>query len=151
MATVYGVNRTIYNDPTQSAVIDAAKNHGTVHYMYDEYEAAALAGSDVIQVGDVLPDGAVVLDIQIDFDDLGAGLTLDVGDSNDVDRYLDGVDTATAAGKVSMRTASATIAPITGMGYVVGTNSGDNQIQLTNLGGAATGTIKVNIIYSVCG
>jgi len=151
MATVYGVYRTIYNDPKQSAVVDGAYNNANLHFMYDEYVASSLAANDIIQVGDVLPTGAIVIDIQVQFDDLGTGTTLDIGDSNDVDRYLDGIDTATAAGKTSMQTSSVTIGPLTGRGYVVGTNSGDNQIIATNLGASATGTLKFCIIYATRG
>lgn len=151
MATVYGVNRTIYNDPKQSDVVDSAINGGVIRYMYDEYEASSLAANDVVQVGDKLPAGATIVDIIVHFDDLGTGMTLDVGDSDNPDRYLDGVDTATAAGKSSMSGSSGVIGPISGVGYVIGTASGDDQIILTNLSASATGTIKVQIIYATRG
>lgn len=151
MATVYGVNATKFADAKPSNIVDGSQSAGSVRFFYDEYEASSLAASDVILVGPKLPAGAQVIDIIVNFDDLGTGTTLDVGDSHDVDRYLDGVDTATAAGKSSMSGSTATIGPINGIGYVIGTNSGDDQIQLTNLGGSATGTIKVQVIYAVRG
>lgn len=151
MATVFGVNRTIYNDPKQSDIVDSAINGGSIKYFYDTYVCAALPASDIIKVGPKLPAGSTVIDVIVQFDDLGTGTTLDVGDGHDADRYLDGVDTATAAGKSSMSGSTATIGPITGVGYVVGTNALDDQIQMTNLGAAATGTIKIMVIYATRG
>ncbi len=151
MATVYGVNATKYQDPKPDNIVDASQVHGSVRFFYDEYTAAALPDGDVIKVGPVLPAGAMVLNIVVQHADLGTGLTMDIGDSHDVDRYLDGIDTATAAAKSSMDTSSVTLGPIGGRGYVIGTNSGDNQIQLTNIGGAATGLIKVYCTYAVRG
>lgn len=151
MATVYGVNRTKFNDPYPANIVDGAVSGGVVKYFYDEYEASSLAADDVIQFGPKLPAGAVILDITVDFDDLGTGTTLDIGDSHTVDRYLDGVDTATAAGKSSIRTSTATIGDINAVGYVIGTNSGDDQLQAKNLGSTATGTIKFGVVYAVRG
>lgn len=151
MATVYGVYATKYNDPTPDNIVDGAYSKGSVCSFYDEYEASSLAANDVIKFGPKLPAGARVIDIIVNFDDLGTGTTLDVGDGNDADRYLDGVDTATAAGKSSMSGSSGTIGPINGVGYVVGTNSSDNQLQATNLGASATGTIKFEVLFALRG
>lgn len=113
----------------------------SVHSATTEYEASALAANDVINLF-ALPIGAVILDLIVDFDDLGTGTTLDVGDSNDIDRYIDGADTATAAG-------IARLGAIAGRGYRIGTNTGDNVIQAKNLGAAATGTIKATVLYAL--
>lgn len=145
MATVKGVNRTKLDTPNSSNLIGAGENKAGVYMIKDTYEAAALAADDVIQVGDVLPNGAMVTRIDVIHDDLGTGTTLDVGDSTDPDRYIDGADTATAAAVASFPNATC----IGGVGYKVGTNDGDDQIQLTNLGAAATGTIEVFIYYAL--
>ncbi len=145
MATVYGANRTKLNDAIGSNVISTGENKAGKYYIYDTYEAASISADDVIQVGDVLPDGAMVTRIDLVFDDLGTGTTMDVGDSTTVDRYVDGVDTATAAAITAFPSA----AEIDNIGYKIGTNAGDGQIQLTNLGAAATGTIKVMIEYAL--
>lgn len=105
------------------------------------YEASGLAANDVINLFR-LPIGAVVKEIVVDFDDLGTGTSLDIGDSNDVDRYIDGADTATAAG-------TARINAIDGRNYRIGTNAGDDVITAKNLGGSATGTIKATVFYSM--
>lgn len=106
-----------------------------------EYEASSLADGDIINLFH-MPKGAVIKEIIVDFDDLGTGTTLDVGDGNDVDRYIDGADTATAAG-------TARINAIDGRNYRIGTTAGDEIITAKNLGGSATGTIKATVFYSV--
>lgn len=106
-----------------------------------EYEASSLAANDIINLFH-MPKGAVIKEIIVDYDDLGTGTSLDVGDSNDVDRYIDGADTATAAG-------TARINAIDGRNYRIGTNAGDEIITAKNLGGSATGTIKATVFYSV--
>lgn len=106
-----------------------------------EYEASALAANDVIQLVR-LPKGAVVKEVVMDFDDLGTGTSADIGDSDDADRYIDGADTATAAG-------TARLNAIAGRNYRIGTNDGDDVLTLTNLGGSATGTIKVTVFYAM--
>lgn len=106
-----------------------------------KYEASSLAADDIINLFH-MPKGAVIKEIVVDYDDLGAGTSLDVGDSNDVDRYIDGADTATAAG-------TARINAIDGRNYRIGTNAGDEIITAKNLGASATGTIKATVFYSV--
>ena len=105
------------------------------------YEASALAANDVIKLFE-LPIGAVVYGMDVYFDDLGTGTTLDVGDSNDVDRYIDGADTATAAGAAHITLADA-------IGYRIGTNAGDEVVTAKNLGASATGTIKVVCTFAL--
>lgn len=144
MATVYGVNRTLMNTPTGSNILDQGINKGNVCFMYDTYEASALAANDVIEVCDQLPAGAIVTRIDVATDDLGTGVTMDVGDATTVDRYADGIDVATAAAL----TVFPSVAEIDGMGYQV-TGTSDDQLQITILGSAATGTIKIFVFYSI--
>lgn len=106
-----------------------------------EYKASSLAANDNINLF-FMPDGAVIKEVIVDYDNLGTGTSLDVGDSNDVDRYIDGADTATAAG-------TARINVIGGRNYRIGTNTGDNIITAKILGASATGTIKATVFYSV--
>lgn len=136
------VNSTTYAAQAAGKLsLSAGIISASVHSATTEYEASALSANDVINLF-ALPIGAVILDIIVDFDDLGTGTSLDVGDSNDVDRYIDGADTATAAG-------IARLGAIAGRGYRIGTNGGDNVIQAKNLGAAATGTIKATVLYAL--
>lgn len=105
-----------------------------------EYEATALAANDVIDLFR-LPKGAVIKDIILDFDALGTGTSMDVGDGADADRFIDGA-TTTAAG-------TARLGVIDGRNYRVGTNDGDDVITATMLGAAGTGTIKATVFYAI--
>ena len=141
MAQYKGVNATKAADATGDNIISPGKDKAVLKVMYDTYEASSVAINDTILMGTTLPDGAVIQAIRVICDDLGTGVTLDVGDSNDDDRYDTAIDVASAA--------SATWCDnIAGHGYVIGTNSGDNQIMLTVEGGSATGTIQISIFYS---
>lgn len=139
MATV---NSTTYAAQAAGKIaLDAGINHTGLLVASTTYEATALAADDVINLFE-LPKGAIVHNFIVSFDDLGTGTTLDIGDAVDADRYVDGADTATAAGsKVG-------ILP-DGAGYKIGTAAGDEIIKATNLGAAATGTIKVACIYAI--
>lgn len=107
------------------------------------YEASALAENSVINLFK-LPVGAVVHSFIVAFDDLGTSITLDIGDAADVDRYVDGLDVATAAGSYSGILAD-------GCGYTIGTSTTDDDTVVTAkvLGGAATGTVKVVCLYAI--
>lgn len=146
MATVYGVNRTLLNTPIGANVIGTGLEKASKFSTYDEYEASSLVADEVIHVGGVLPQGAIVTQIHVLSDDLGTGTTIDVGDADTIDRYINGGITATTGGDLNSFPNLLTIA---GMGYVVGTADGDDQIQIKNLGATATGTIKIFIEYAL--
>lgn len=139
MATV---NSTTYaaQDAGKMALNAGVANVG-LHVISTSYEASSLAANDIINLFK-MPKGAVIYGLDVYFDDLGTGTTLDVGDSNDVDRYIDGADTATAAGAAHITLADA-------IGYRIGTNTGDDVITAKNLGGSATGTIKAVCTYAL--
>lgn len=139
-ATVKGVNRTKYDDAVGSNIVEPGQDGSNLKVQYDEYELAALSIDDVIQLGNTLPKGARIHMIIVTHDALGASTTLDIGDSNDDDRYDTAIDTS-SAGQVICDN-------IAGKNYEVGTNTGDNQILATLEGGAGTGTLKVAILYA---
>lgn len=145
MAELYGVNRTKLNTPIGANVISTGQVNAKENVMYDTYEAAAASADDVILMGGTLPAGAIVTYVALICDDLGTGVTADVGDGDTVDRYIDGADVATAA---SFNTFPS-VAEIDNVGYEIGQATGDNQIQVTILGAAATGTIKLLVKYSL--
>ena len=147
MATVYGVNKTKMNTPIGSNILDQGVNKGNVCYMYDTYEASALAAASVIELCDVLPDGAVITKITVLTDDLQGSATIDIGDQGDDDRYASAVDiSGQATTYVWPETAAA--ANIANYGYqIVGGTS--DQLQLTVNTSAVTGTIKVGVEYSI--
>jgi len=142
MASVKGVNATKAADPQAANILDPGLLGGKVRVMIDKYEAAALALGSDITVGKALPSGASVIGVQISTDALGAGVTVEVGDSDTSDRYIAAVDCTGATTTVSTLGADA-------LGYVIGTNSGDDTILITTGVGAATGTISIVVLYVV--
>ena len=139
MASVKGVN---FTNITSTPVVNTASKeaYGKLRVTYDTYEASSLASGSDISVAR-LPQGATVYDIVIHHDALGSGVTLAVGDSADADRYITATAAATA-GKVVMSEDGA----IDGFAY---DQTAETDVLITTGGAAATGTIKVAVIYSV--
>jgi len=137
MASVKGVYKTKADD---GDAIGQGIVSGRVIRAYDEYEASALASGSDISVGDALPEGATIVDVVVMADALGASVTLKVGDSTDDDRYISSTAFNTANKRQNANA-------IDGVGYqVTGTT---NQVVVTTGGAAATGTIKVWVLYTV--
>lgn len=115
----------------------------SLHCVVATYEASSTAANTVINLFK-LPKDVVIQNLVVAFDDLGTGVTIDIGDAGDIDRYVDGLDVATAAG-------SACGVLVDGLGYVIGTDAehDDTVITAKVLGAAATGTIKVACYYSM--
>lgn len=141
MATV---NSTTYEAQAAGKVaLSQGVADATLHVVTTTYEASAAAANTVINLFK-LPKDVVIQNFVVAFDDLGTGVTVDIGDAGDTDRYVDGLDVATAAG-------SATGILVDGLGYVIGTDAehDDTIITAKVLGAAATGTIKVACYYSM--
>lgn len=115
----------------------------SLHCVTTTYEASAAAANTVINLFKLQKD-AVVQNFVVAHDDLGTGVTIDIGDAGDVDRYVDGLNVSTAAG-------STTGVLVDGLGYVIGTDTehDDTVITAKVLGAAATGTLKVTCYYSM--
>jgi len=148
MANVNAVNFANSLNPSLSNRNDPGTVGGRVRSLTDNIELSAQAANDTINIGKILSAGAIIHDVQIDNDALGAGVILDVGDSNDPDRYINGYDAEanlTNKGAVSPVTGEM---QIDGVHYAIGTNTGDSTIRVTILVAAATGTLKVTIYYS---
>ena len=134
-------NSTTYEAQTSGKlVLDQGVQSATLHVASTTFEAASTAANSVVNLFK-LPDNVVIQGIKLQFDALGAGVTVDVGDALDADRYIDGANVA-AAGTNNALT-------IDGLGYRIGTNEGDDVVTLTILGAAATGTIKAVCYYSM--
>ena len=141
MATV---NSTTYEAQAAGKIaLSQGVADATLHVVTTAYEASAAAANTIINLFK-LPKGVVIQNIVVAFDDLGTGVTIDIGDAGDVDRYVDGLDVATAAGSAVGITAD-------GFGYIIGTDTehDDTIITAKVLGAAATGTLKVACYYSM--
>jgi len=143
MATVKGVNRTILDATDTSHTLSAGKQGGILRVALDTYEAAAAASGTVIEIGGDLPVGANVVDIKITHDALGAA-TIDVGDAEDPNRYLNAYDVSSAGSTFISALAD-------GANYAVDNTTAstpDTQILITTASAAITGTIKSAIYYT---
>lgn len=121
-------------------MVKASEAHGRKRVWYDTYEAAALASGSTITFAR-LPKGATIYNVKLMCDALGAGVTLDVGDSGDADRYI-------AKGATTWNTANQVVDSnaIDGVGYTL---TAETDLVITTGGASATGTIKVMVEYSL--
>jgi len=149
MADLYGVQATKVNTgPTGANIVSPGLLGGRVRCMVDTYEASAAAIGATIQLGQALPVGAKVLGFIFAHDALGSA-TVDLGDADNADRYIDGANVSSAG---IINEGDATL--IDGIAYeVLGTGataSGDDTtILLTVIGATLTGTIKLVLFYTV--
>lgn len=138
------VNSTTYAAQEEGKIaLSQGVANASLHVVTTTYEASSLAANSVINLFK-LDKGAVIQNFVVAHDDLGTGLTLDIGDEGDTDRYVDGVSISTSAG-------STVGCLVDGVGYVIGTDAehDDTIITAKLLGGAATGTLKVACYYSM--
>lgn len=141
MAAVKGVRTTKHDaGPSGDNAISQGFVNAQVEVWTDEYEASALAIASTIDVAE-LPENAKVLKIELYVDALGASSTIDIGDSDDPDRYSASAFDTSTAGKFESDT-------VDGHQYVIGTNDGDSRIQLLSAGGTLTGTIKTIVYFT---
>ena len=138
------VNSTTYAAQEAGKIaLDAGINHTKLLVASTSYECAATAANTEINLFK-LPKGAKIHNFIVAHDDMGTGITLDIGDAADGDRYVDGLAIATAAGS------TAGILP-DGCGYAIGTatEADDTVVIAKIIGGAATGTLKVVCEYAI--
>jgi hypothetical protein len=140
MASVNGVNKTSIGSGLAGQLPQGTCD-ARVKCMPDTYEASALATDSNISMGGTLPTNARIVDVILAYDALST-VTLNVGDSNDADRYLSAINASSAG--ISRAD------EVDGIDYVIGTNSGDNQIIIKTTGASsATGTIRVKVLYTL--
>jgi len=140
MATQNGTNYAKSINPSLSNRNAPGSVGGRIRSLTEQFTFAGEAAGEVIRLGKDLQAGAIIHNIIIDNAALGATVTLDVGDSDTVDRYVNGYD---ANGSTN-----SDVILIGGVHYVIGTNTGDETILLTTGVAAATGEVKVTILYS---
>lgn len=141
MATVYGVNKTLARTGTANT-IEPEINGGKVRWIYDTYEAAALAAASVIELfGDKLPAEARIVDWTIDHDAL-ADVSIKFGTSAS-DAVLMAFTSAAAANQLSLKDDGVD----SSLGYEIAAGTGQQLIITTSGPSTATGTIKVGVAY----
>ena len=139
MATLYAANKTIERSITPSTILSPGTFGGTVRCFIDTYTGLGTeSASDVIQFGPQLPVGAKILWGVINCVSMGG--TPDLGDADDVDRYVD---------EAADNTATPFTDVLTGLGYEIDGDD-DQQLQLTlDAAVTAAGTITVIVFYTV--
>ena len=150
---VYGVNATLASNTTPALRVKAKDRHGRVRVSYDEYEASATVAPCQIALGWV-PAGARLLGVRLQYDAMGNGSKLSVGDQFDCARFI----TATDSGSANMVGGCGTnlvIGPVnltaalglhgSGIGYEFPC---DTDILVTSNNVALTGTVKLLVTYS---
>lgn len=135
MATVKSTTYTAQEDGKMSLSQGVA--FAPVKVISGDYEASAAASGTIIDLCKV-PEGAVIHDVILDTDALGASSTLKVGDGADDDRYAAATSTASAA----------QIKAGVNKGYRVGKAAGDDVIIATVGGAAITGTIHFTVYFA---
>jgi hypothetical protein len=140
MATVKGTNKTLIDlGGSGTSVIPRGEYAGTVKCMYDDVTFASNGTADIGKIA-TPPPGSMIVGMTVVFPKYTGGVTFDIGDSDDVDRYFDALDVGTALG-----TSSAILTA--GMAYVIGTADGDDDIYITIAGSSVSGTTKTCIFY----
>lgn len=134
MATLYGDNKTKAKLATSagSYILATGTFAGKVRCMVDKYTIIGTEDdADTVEMGDKLPKGAIVLEQILSCNaSIAATATVDVGDSEDPDRYISAVNCAAAI-------ISRIDEPDTGAGYTIdevdadGATTADSQIILT--------------------
>jgi hypothetical protein len=111
-----------------------------------EYEiAAALVINDVIEMVKI-PAGACILEVILVSDDLdtaGPSIILDVGDGSVSDRFIDGSTVGGTAGVDRLN-------EVDGLGYVYAAEDTiDIKVQVAPTTGAASGTLRLMVLYTM--
>ena len=146
--TVYGTNATKVLDPTPENILAPGQMKGKLRAMQDDRTADGTEVVDsLIYMGENLPTGARIIDVILQTNDLGAGVTLDVGDAEDDDRYISAVD---CSGAIIVHMEAAHIG---GKHYEIDMSetAADNQVIVKVHAGTITPgkIVKLTVIYVI--
>ncbi len=143
MATVKGVNRTIADQTGVIHTTSPGLAGGVVRCMIDTYELSSTVLGTVIEMGQDLPKGSKVLAVLLVYDALGGSVTMSVGDAEDDNRYLSGVDVSSAGSTWSDLA--------DGVEYEIDVSDADNpdtQVLITTAGATGSGTVKLLTLFT---
>ena len=162
MAAAYGVNFT-KNFPVESgstsaqSQVDVSEVGGRMRVAYDTYEASSLASGSTISMFK-LPKGARVWQMILITDDLSGSGTLQVGDSDDPNRFItesicgDGNKVHYMHPKAHASDGNVTLlggvsgTGIDGFGYAT---TAETTIIITTATAAITGTVNLACFYTI--
>ena len=143
MAALIADNRTRALNPTSDNVLAKGTLGGNVRVMSERFTFSGEANGDTLKLFRNLRAGSRILGLEVHNAALGASTTLDIGDSNDDDRYT--------AAPIAVSSAASEKGPLPtpALNYVIGTNDGDDEIIATLVaGGAWNGQLDVNLFYT---
>lgn len=138
MATVYGIQNTLAKQTVPPSMIAPNTWNAKVRCSIDEYEASSLASGSTIYM-QVLPKGAKVIGGWLLTDALGSGVQISVGIVGTTAKYLALTTVNTANLKTDLGLIDALGVELTA----------EETIILTTATAAATGTIKLVILYTM--
>lgn len=141
-AGLQGVNYAKAIAPSPANILARGVLGGTVKVLYDSYDATStnIDTDDTVKIGRGLKAGDIVLGAFIATSKATTNCVIDLGDSDDDDRY----------GTISVSSAAASnqfLGAYAGLGYTIGTNAGDTQPLITIDTAAFDGVVKVAILY----
>jgi hypothetical protein len=140
---VLGVNVTKFQSPGADNWIDQGLIKSGIKVWSDTYVTiGSESATSTIHLA-TLPAGAIVHGIIAAWGNIGAATsTIDIGDSDDVNRYATALDIATAGFSTGIEDSGAQ--------YVIGTNTGDEDILATvNVADIdAIGDLKLAVLYA---
>ena len=142
MAYSYGTQATKFLDPTAANITDGGTARGNVHCFVDYYTGTAAEAVDTLKVlmGPTLPLGARILYVGINCP--ATGITIDVGDLEDADRYISAAAASTCSYCDNVTAA---------LGYEVDMTTAatpDNQVVMTLSGACNAVVIKLVVMYA---
>lgn len=139
MAYGKGVNKTIIDSITPSTVLDPGLAGGQVKCFVDYYTGTTAEAGDTltVEMGPELPVGAKILSVGIDCP--ATGITIDVGDADDTDRYISAAAASTCSYCDNVTAA---------LGYEIDGDD-DQQILLTLSAACAAVEVKLVVMYTV--
>lgn len=143
MAHGKGTYKTIADAITPATILDPGVWGGNVRCFIDKYTGTTVEAltSLTVEVGPVLPVGARILWVSIMC--AATGITIDVGDAEDTDRYI-------SAAAASAITSTGDVA--TGLAYPIDMTTAatpDNQILLTLSAACAAVESVILVLYTV--
>lgn len=119
------------------SLVPAGYISGKLRVLAGEYDAINLPAGESVMLG-WLPEGGLVLDARIWTQGLGAGVTVALGDDGDDDRYIT-ASAVSGAGRIEMNA-------VDGFLYRAPKR---HCVKLKSAGAAASGPIKVMLIYAL--
>ncbi len=142
MAYSYGTNATKFLTPSAANITDGGTARGNVHCFVDYYTGTAAEAGDELTVlmGPELPTGARILSVGICCP--ATGITIDVGDLEDTDRYISAAAASTCSYCDNVTAA---------LGYEVDMTTAatpDNQIVMTLSASCNAVQVKLVVMYA---